>query len=144
MSAGAAVVALQLSYKGRQPMTPVTRATAVEDHGITGDRHSLRNNRRALLLVESEILDQFGLAPGEVREQVTVRGLDLCGLAKGSRLRIGGAVFELAGLCAPCELMDELQPGLRARIDGRRGRFVRVVEGGELSVGDIIVVEPPA
>ena len=144
MSGNPQVVAIQLSHKNRAPMTTVSRATAIKDHGIDGDRHSLRNNRRALLLIEAETLDQFGLAPGDVREQVTVRGLNLTGLTLGSRLRVGGAVLEVAGLCAPCERMDELQDGLRIRLEGRRGRFVRVVEGGDLSVGDPIIVEPPA
>ena len=144
MSGNARVVAIQLSHKNRAPMTTVTRATAVKDHGIDGDRHSKHNNRRAVLMIEAETLDEFGLAPGDVREQVTIRGLDLTGLTSGSRLRVGGAVLEVAGLCAPCERMDELQDGLRGRLEGRRGRFVRVVEGGDLSVGDPIVVEPPA
>ena len=144
MSGNPRVVAIQLSHKNRAPMTTVTRATAIKDHGIDGDRHSLRNNRRAVLMIEGETLDEFGLAPGDVREQVTVRELELTGLTPGSRLRVGGAVLEVGGLCAPCERMDELQDGLQARLEGRRGRFVRVLEGGELSVGDPIIVEPPA
>ena len=140
----ATVVALHASRANRVPLTPLERATVVENRGLEGDRHSLPNNRRALLLMTQESLDEFGLRPGDVREQVTVRGLDLHGLVLGSRLRIGGAVLEVAGLCAPCERMEELGAGLRARLDGRRGRFVRVLEGGDIRVGDAIQVEPPA
>jgi MOSC domain-containing protein YiiM len=140
----ASVAALHVSTGSRVPLTPLERVTAIESHGIEGDRHSLRNNRRAVLFMEREVLDGFGLKPGDVREQVTVSGLDLNRLPFGSRLRIGGAVFEVAGPCDPCERMEELQPGLQQRIDGRRGRFVRVVQGGAFEVGDPIAVEPPA
>jgi MOSC domain-containing protein YiiM len=36
--------------------------------------------------------------------------------------------------------MDDLRAGLRAEIDGKRGMLARVVEGGEIAVGD--AVEP--
>jgi len=140
----ATVVALHLSHKGGEPLTRVERARAVENHGIEGDRHSLANNRRAVLFMEQEVLDLLGLGPGDVREQVTVRGLGLHKLVFGSRLRIGDAVLEVAGPCAPCELMDALRPGLRRELEGRRGRFVRVVQAGAFAIGDPIVVEPPA
>ena len=140
----ATVVALHASSGSRGPLTALERATMVENRGLEGDRHSLPNNRRALLLMTQESLDQLGLRPGDVREQVTVRGLDLHGLVFGSRLKVGSAVLEVAGLCAPCERMEELGAGLQAKLEGRRGRFVRVVGGGDIRVGDAIVVEPPS
>jgi MOSC domain-containing protein YiiM len=39
--------------------------------------------------------------------------------------------------------MDELRPGLRQQLEGRRGRFVRVVEGGSVAVGDAVQLQPP-
>jgi MOSC domain-containing protein YiiM len=135
------IVALHLSKASRVPLEPVDRAIALEGHGLLGDRHAKANSRRSVLLVEQEVLDELGLAPGAVREQVTVRGLDLNRLVFGSRLRVGEAILEVAGPCAPCERMDELGPGLKDTLQGRRGRFVRVVRGGTLSVGDPIVAE---
>ena len=140
----ATVVALHASTANRVPLAALQQATVIENRGLDGDRHSLPNNRRALLLMTQESLDEFGLRPGEVREQVTVRGLDLHGLPPGSRLKVGGALLEVAGLCAPCERIEELGAGLQTKMDGRRGRFVRVVEGGDIRVGDAIVVEPPS
>jgi MOSC domain-containing protein YiiM len=40
--------------------------------------------------------------------------------------------------------MDELKPGLKDALAGRRGRFVRVVEAGAFAVGDTLQVEPPS
>ena len=135
------VVALHFNPGSREPLVPVTRADTRPDQGLSGDRP--RRPGRAVLFMEQETLDHFGLAPGAVREQVTVRGLLLAGLAPMSRLRIGTAVFETGGMCAPCERMNELQPGLRRELEGRRGRFFRVVEAGALAVGDPITLLPP-
>jgi len=140
----AQVVALFLSHASRAPLAAVTRVRALAGRGLEGDRHAKPDSRRSVLLVEQEVLDAFGLAPGDVREQVTVRGLELMKLVFGSRLRVGDAVLEVAGPCAPCARMDELQAGLRRNLDGRRGRFVRVVHEGSFGVGDAVVVEPPA
>jgi MOSC domain-containing protein YiiM len=138
------VVSLYLSVGSRKPLVPVERVTAMLERGLEGDRHLKANGRRTVLLMEHEVLDHFGLGPGAVREQVTVRGLELMKLVYGSRLRIGTATLEVAGPCAPCERMDEIRTGLRAELEGRRGRFVRVVEAGSFAVGDAIAVLPPA
>ena len=139
----AQVVALFLNKASRAPLEVVPRVLALAGQGLEGDRHAKPDARRSVLLMQQEVLDEFGLEPGDVREQVTVRGLDLMGLVFGSRLRVGDAVFEVAGPCAPCERMNELQPGLREKIDGRRGRFVHVVQQGSFAVGDPVVVETP-
>ena len=138
------VAALHLSIGSRKPLVPVERVNALLEQGLEGDRHVKAGGRRTILLVEQEVLDRFGLAPGAVREQVTVRGLALMQLVFGSRLRIGSATLEVAGPCAPCERMNELGPGLRDELEGRRGRFVRVVEAGSFGIGDAITAEPPA
>jgi len=136
------VVAIHLNVGSREPLVAAPTVTAQPDRGLDGDRS--RRHNRAVLLMEQEVLDRFGLAAGAVREQVTVRGIVLADLAPASRLRVGTAVMEAGGLCAPCERMNEIQPGLRAELEGRRGRFFRVVEAGAFAVGDAITVLPPA
>jgi len=136
----AVVVALHMSHASRQAASAVQNATLLESSGLEGDRHAKRGNRRALLLMEQEVLERFGLPPGAVREQVTVRGLGLHALVQGARLRIGEVELEVTAHCAPCQRMDEIQPGLRKELEGRRGRFVRVVKGGAVAVGDPVVV----
>jgi MOSC domain-containing protein YiiM len=140
----ARVVALHLSTGRRAPLQTPPRVTALAGRGLDGDRHAKPNTRRSVLLVEMETLEALGLAPGDVREQVTTSGLGLDALAAGTRLRIGDAVLEIGQPCAPCSRMDELRPGLRAALEGRRGRFARVVETGTFAIGDPIVTESPA
>ena len=49
-------------------------------------------------------------------------------------------VLEISEPCAPCSRMDEIRPGLRLQLEGRRGMLAVVVEGGIADVGDSIVV----
>lgn len=137
------VVALHLNVGSRKPLTPVERVNAVADRGLEGNRHFKTGSHRSVLVVEQEVLDQFGLVPGAVREQVTVRGLSLASLAPGSRLRIGTTVLEAGEMCAPCQRMNELAAGLKDKLEGRRGRFFRVAAVGSFAVGDPIAAEPP-
>jgi MOSC domain-containing protein YiiM len=135
----ATVVALHTSHKSRQA-TAVQKCILLQNAGLEGDRHAKVGSRRALLLMEEEVLASFDLPAGAVSEQVTVRGLGLHQLDPGARLRIGEAELEVTSHCAPCRRMDEIRPGLRKDLEGRRGRFARVVKGGAVAVGDAIVL----
>jgi MOSC domain-containing protein YiiM len=39
-------------------------------------------------------------------------------------------------VCDPCERMEAIREGLRADLEGKRGMLARVVEPGEVAVGD--------
>jgi MOSC domain-containing protein YiiM len=130
------VVALQLCPGHRLPMVGRSEVRAVAGLGLEGDFHA-RGGRRQVLLIDLEILEDLGLTPGQVKENLTVRGLNLQGLPAGTRLRVGPeAVLELTGPCTPCFRMDEIRPGLQAELQGRRGVLARVVAGGTIRVGD--------
>jgi MOSC domain-containing protein YiiM len=116
-------------------------------------------NLRQVHLIHAELHDElraagFKLAPGEMGENVTTRGVDLLGLPTGARLRLGAAaVVEVTGLRNPCHQLNGLRPGLMAATLDRdaEGNLVRkagimgvVVAGGEIRPGDAIAVELPA
>lgn len=90
-----------------------------------------------------ENCDAFGLAPGEVRENIVTRGLDLQALPPGTRLGIGTAELEITKDCEPCGFIDSLRRGLCAKMVGRRGMLARVLRSGEIRVGDEIVERRP-
>ncbi len=134
------VVSLQLSVGHRQPMASQERVT-VTSGGLEGDRHRNVRSFRQILLMEKEILDELSLSPGIIRENVTIEGLAIHGLQPGELVRLGeDVVLEVTGLCEPCSRMDEIRPGLQATLDQRRGVLTRVVEGGEVGLGDGVVV----
>ena len=121
-------------------MERVGTLTLVEGVGIEGDAHARPRSSRQVLLMAEENCDAFGLAPGEVRENLTIRGIDLQALPAGTRLEIGGAVLEITKDCEPCAFIDSLRPGLKNQMVRRRGMLARVVRSGAVRVGDEIAI----
>jgi MOSC domain-containing protein YiiM len=115
--------------------TRLERARAIAGHGLEGCAHA-NPPKREVLLVSKEHLDGLGLEPGAIRENVTVEGADVQAWEVGTRVRAGEALLEITMVCDPCHRMDELRDGLRAQLEGKRGMLARVVEGGEIAVGD--------
>jgi MOSC domain-containing protein YiiM len=63
----------------------------------------------------------------------------------GARLRIGNVLLEVVRVAAPCKLLDDtLGRGAQEALRGRGGSIFRVLEGGEITVGDAVVPEAPA
>jgi MOSC domain-containing protein YiiM len=123
--------------RGTGRSEPRERVTAIADHGLEGCAHA-NPPRRDVLLASRMHLDELGLEPGAIRENVTVDGANVHEWEVGQRVRVGDALFEITMVCDPCERMDQLRPGLRAEIDGKRGMLAHVVEGGEIALGDPI------
>ena len=138
----AQVVSLQLCVGHREQMRSVESARMIADFGIEGDRHSGGEGprkARQVLLIGEETLEAFGLSRGEVRENVTTTGIDLPSLQEGRRLALGAeVVLEVTGDCAPCARIDEIRPGLKDELEGRRGVLAAVVTGGTVAAGDAI------
>lgn len=134
------VVSLQLCVKHLQPMKQVATALAIENRGLKGDRHAMPDSSRQVLLLEQETCAEYDFPIGAIRENITTRGIDLMSLPKKTRLQIGDAIFELTKECEPCSFVDSIKPGLQAALDHKRGMLARVIQGGELSVGNKIVV----
>ena len=134
------VVFLQYGPVKKEPMVPLPALTLVEDLGVDGDHHAKPRSSRQVLLMAEENCDAFGLSPGEVRENITTRGLDLQALPAGTLLEIGTATLEITKDCEPCVFIDRLRPGLRVKMERRRGMLARVLRGGEIKVGDEVRV----
>jgi MOSC domain-containing protein YiiM len=119
-------------------MDPHERVRALADHGLEGCAHARPGGKRQVLFASSEHLEAVGVEPGRIRENLTVSGADVQAWPIGQRVRAGTAVFEITMVCDPCERMDAIRPGLRRELDGRRGMLARVVEQGEVAVGDSV------
>jgi hypothetical protein len=151
---------------------PCGRITLLAGLGVAGDAHcgaTVRHrsrvardptqpNLRQVHLVHAELYD--GLAtrglvvrPGEIGENVTLRGVDLLALPTDAELQLGAtAVVRITGLRNPCAQLDGLQPGLMAAVLARAadGALVRkagvmgvVVVGGDVAPGDAVTVRLP-
>ena len=89
------IISLQICVGHREPMNPVDSATFIEGFGIEGDRHAIKSGARTVrqvLLMDEDTLEGFGLGIGQVRENVTVRGIDLHEVPAGQRLALGDDV----------------------------------------------------
>ena len=118
---------------------PHERRRALAGHGLEGCAHA-NPPRREVMCVSAEHLASVDVEPGAVRENLTVEGADVQQWPIGQRVRAGEAEFEITMVCDPCHRMDELRDGLRAELDGKRGMLARVVESGEVAVGDDVTL----
>ncbi len=125
-------------------MREFEEVTAIENKGFLECVHGRSGSSRQVLLVDMETLEEFGIAPGRARENITTRGIALGALPLGQRLRIGEALLEVTKPCTPCHQMDEIRQGLQEALRGRRGLLCRVVESGPIRRGDRIEVEENA
>jgi MOSC domain-containing protein YiiM len=128
---------LQIKPAAGAPMKPVPAVTAIAGYGLKDDANAGRSQRQ-VLIIERELLDEFQLPVGDVRENITVQGVQLAGTTPGTRVRVGQALLEATLDCQPCQFIEDKQPGLRAAMEGKRGTLFKVIEGGEIQVGDAI------
>ena len=120
----------------RQPMERLESAR-VAQNGLEGCAHA-RPGKRSVLFVAADDLDALGVEHGAVRENFTVGGADVMSWPVGQRVAVGTAEFEISMVCDPCELMENIRPGLQAELEGKRGMLARVLKAGEVAVGDEI------
>src|ERR687887_127003 len=113
------------------------RRRAIAGEGLEGCAHA-NPPKREVLFASLAHLDSLAVEPGAIRENLTVEGADVQQWPVGQRVRAGGAIFEITMVCDPCHRMDELRQGLRAELDGKRGMLARVVESGDVALGDEI------
>ncbi|MGF1553052.1 MAG: MOSC domain-containing protein [Paracoccaceae bacterium] len=119
-------------------------AAEIGADGIEGDHAT--GARRAVTLVQAEHLGVIAslagldaVAPEALRRNLAVEGLNLLGLRK-RRFRLGTAVLEGSGPCAPCSRMEEaLGPGGYAAVRGHGGLYAAVIEPGRVALGDAVV-----
>lgn len=117
---------------------PHERRRALAGHGLEGCAHA-NPPKREVLFVSAEHLASVDVEPGAVRENLTVEGADVQEWPIGQQVKVGDeAVFEITMVCDPCARMDALRQGLRAELEGKRGMLARVVEPGEVAVGDAV------
>lgn len=112
--------------------------------GLDGDRS--RAGKRALTLFQDEHLDIIGAylgrdapAPETLRRNLHVSGLNLSAF-RGARLRLGAALVEITGPCAPCSRMEQaLGPGGYNALRGHGGWCATVLEPGRIALGDPVL-----
>ena len=134
------IVALFRPRPKGEPMEPLAEVEVLADFGLEGDRKARPGSKRQVLMFDEETIHEFGFRPGDLDENITTRGLAVSELRRGQHVRIGDVVLEVTIERPTCHKLEELQPGLGERLQHRRGMMARVLQGGQLRVGDTIEV----
>ena len=136
----AKLLAIATKPKTRAPML-LHETLAVTPRGLAGERSHPRD--RAVTLLTREDWEAACRALGETlpwtlrRANLLVEGASLAG-SVGRKLRVGAVLLEVSEDNPPCRVMDAIHRGLRAALapEGRAGVACRVLESGELRLGD--------
>lgn len=131
----------------REDPTPLRKVEAIATTGLAGDHFAGKpGSARQVTLIQHEhlatvgsILGREAVDPGLLRRNIAISGINLLTLRE-RRFRIGSALLEGSGPCHPCSRMEENlgEGGLNA-MRGHGGITARVIESGEIAVGDPVI-----
>jgi MOSC domain-containing protein YiiM len=128
------------------PMVTANSAVMIMGRGIKGDHYDTRQNgaRQVTLIAIEDIaaiasfLGKEGIGLQLLRRNFVTQGINLVAL-KSRRFRIGPTLLEWSGECAPCSRMEtNLGLGGYNAVRGHGGITARVIEGGEVQLGDAV------
>lgn len=136
------VTAITVALATRLPMRPVERVRAQAGAGLVGDRYHGSKHRHVSVQSASELAESAERLGAPVPHDRTRRNLTLSHgpVAKrpGTRVRVGGALLEVVRPAPPCRIMDDaVAPGAARAMHDRGGSIFRVLESGDIAVGDV-------
>lgn len=153
------VVGIFISPEAGAEMRSVESVNAVAGRGLEGDRYfekagtftkEVVGSTRECTLVESEAIAALSrdyeteIALGDTRRNIVTSGVPLNHLI-GVRFSIGEVTLEGVKLCEPCGHLERLvgQP-IKPGLVHRGGLRARIIESGQIKVGDVIEGEEEA
>lgn len=137
----AEICGIFISKERNARMISLPESEIIADWGLRDDRKARSGSKRQVLLLDETTLHSVNLQPGELQENITVRGLDVNALTVGQRLRVGEALLEVTGPCTVCGELESIRDGLKEALRDRRGVLTRVLTTGVARLGDPVVVE---
>ncbi|MDL2253491.1 MOSC domain-containing protein [Ruminococcaceae bacterium OttesenSCG-928-I18] len=139
------VMAVCVSEKKGTEKTDVKKASLVADHGVETDAHA-GNWHRQVSLLSFEKVEEFKkkgaqVSPGAFGENLLVSGIDLRTLPVGTQLSCGDVRMEVTQIGKECHAHCAIYHQVGDCIMPREGIFAKVLQGGEIEVGDLITAE---
>lgn len=140
------VVAVCVSAQKGTQKTDVGRGVFVKDWGLEGDAHAGPWHRQVSLLSRDKI-DAFRARGAKVEngafgENLVVEGFDFRALPVGTLLRCNEVLLEMTQIGKECHAHCAIFHQVGDCIMPREGVFARVLEGGVISVGDEMTLQP--
>ncbi len=140
------VVAISISKKKGIPKTNVQLAKLIKNFGIDGDVHA-GNWRRQVSILALESIDKMrakglpNLRPGAFAENITTEFLELSNLEVGTKLKLGREVIlEITQIGKECRSKCAIFYKVGDCVMPREGIFAKVIQGGEIFIGDEIQI----
>lgn len=110
-------------------------------HGIEGDINADPISPRQVLIVRYEDILDLSIKPGELRENIVVKGIEFDNFISGDLLNFeSGAAIRLTFHCEPCKRIAHLVESLKG-IQGKRGILGVVIKSGKIQVGSNFQVQ---
>ena len=128
----------------KKEVTIVDSVLVKKNSGLEGDhfKDDLTRKRQVTLIQQehliavASILGKKSIDPKLTRRNIMVSGINLLSL-KHNQFKIGDAILETTGICAPCELMEmNLGAGGYSAMRGHGGITASVIVEGEIKLGD--------
>lgn len=141
----AKLVAVCTSERKGMRKKNVGTGVLVTNFGLEGDAHGGDWHRQVSLLALESIkkMQDLGLdvVPGDFAENLTTEGIELVSLPIGTKLRIGGTgLGEVTQIGKECHAKCAIYYQAGDCVMPKEGIFIRVLEGGQVAVGDEIEV----
>ncbi len=135
------------------PMQQIRSGSITIAAGLEGDHKGVKFPNRQITVLAAEAWREAAREAGEPdldwtarRANLLVKGVHLP-RAAGGVLRVGPVRLEVTNQTVPCRRMDDALDGLRKALhpDWRGGVTCRVLEGGQVTLGDLVevLVSPP-
>ncbi len=145
MKARGKVLAVNISEKKGTRKANVGKSCLLPEFGLKDDAHGGKWHRQVSLLAMESIqkMVQLGLkvGPGDFAENITTQGLNLLALPVGTRFTIGpNTLLEVTQIGKVCHTRCAIYYQAGDCVMPKEGIFARVIEGGEIAVGDEIHV----
>jgi MOSC domain-containing protein YiiM len=140
---------IHVAKGSRLPMRAVERVTVEAGKGIVGDRYHGTRHRHVTVQSATALAAASAAYGAEVPAALTRRNLTVdegdVPTTPGALIRVGDVLLEVVRVAAPCKLLDDtIGRGAQEALRRRGGSVCRVLEGGEIAVGDAVDLGVPA
>ncbi len=137
------ILAVNVSENKGTKKTNIQSCALLKDFGLEGDAHAGPWHRQVSLLANESIEKMrakgLNVGYGDFAENITTEGMDLTSLPLGSKLKAGEAKLEVIQIGKDPSQVHTYNYQ-EYSILPKEGIFCKVIESGEIKVGDSITV----
>lgn len=143
----AKLLGICISEKKGTQKHEVEKARLIPNHGIENDAHAGKWHRQVSLL-NFEKIEEFrakgvDVSFGAFGENLIIDEFDFRSLPVGTRFKIGDVLLELTQIGKECHSHCAIYHAVGDCIMPREGVFTEVLIGGDIKVGDEVLMIPP-